>query len=174
MLVGQRSPPPPPTTVFWFVIFVWKHKVASSRCNLHWLGFTHVGPQCDPYSPTVAGIHPLSHNWYVCIHVFVPACRVCSLGTLTVCTGCLLLPICEEQGSDMACPFYSLRTFDMPERGGQPDLLSPGGPSAELQCSSAGGGATGAELRTPPLLSWCVKSLPFVRRHVPVCPRVFF
>ncbi|KAA8593322.1 hypothetical protein FQN60_009438, partial [Etheostoma spectabile] len=40
-------------------------------------------------------------------------CRVRSLGSLTVCTG------------------------------GQPDLLSPGGPSAELQRSSAGGGSEG-------------------------------
>ncbi|GLD64198.1 forkhead box protein J3 isoform X1, partial [Lates japonicus] len=31
-----------------------------------------------------------------------------------MCTGCLLLPSCEERGSDMACPFSSLRTFDMP------------------------------------------------------------
>lgn len=31
------------------------------------------------------------------------------------------------------------------------------------------GGAVRAELLTPPLLSWCVKSSPFVRRHVPVC-----
>ncbi len=44
----------------------------------------------------------------------VPACRVRSLGSLTVCTGCLLLPSCEEQGSDMACPFSSLWTFDTP------------------------------------------------------------
>lgn len=50
----------------------------------------------------------------MCVHVSVPACRVRSLGSLTVCTGCLLLPSCEEQGSDMACPFSSLRTFDTP------------------------------------------------------------
>lgn len=56
----------------------------------------------------------LCHNWYVCIRVSVPACRVRSLGSLTMCTGCLLLPSCEERDSDTACPFSSLRTFDMP------------------------------------------------------------
>lgn len=40
-------------------------------------------------------------------------------------------------------------------------LLSCGAPQQ-------GGSAWRAELLTPPLLSWFVKSLPFVRRHVPV------
>lgn len=65
-------------------------------------------------SPTVVGVHPLSHNCYVRIHVSVPACWLHFFGSLTVYTGCLLLPIGEEQGSDMACPFNSLQTFDMP------------------------------------------------------------
>lgn len=95
-------------------------KVAERWCecgkakNLQGLRFTHVGPQCESSSPTVTGVHPLSHNRYVCVHTSVPACQVCSLGSLTVCTGCLLFPICEEWCSDMACPFNSLPTFDMP------------------------------------------------------------
>lgn len=56
----------------------------------------------------------LCHNWYVCIRGSVPACQVCSLGSLTMCTEYILVPSCEEQGSDMACPFSSLWTFDMP------------------------------------------------------------
>lgn len=56
----------------------------------------------------------LSHNRYVCIRVSVPARRVHSLGSPTVCTGHLLLPSCEERGSDAACPFSSLCTFDTP------------------------------------------------------------
>ena len=71
----------------------------------HWC--IHIGPQCDWCSS-------LCHNWYVCIRVSVPECRVRSLGSLTEYTGCLLLPSCEEPGSDMACPFSSLWTFDTP------------------------------------------------------------
>lgn len=56
----------------------------------------------------------LCHNRSVCLRVSFPACRVCSLGFLSECTGRLLLPSCEEQGSDMACPFSSLWTFDTP------------------------------------------------------------
>lgn len=72
-----------------------------SRWTTVWL-FLSLGCWCSS----------LCHNQYVCIRVSVLACRVRSLGSLTVCTGCLLLPSCEEQGSDMACPFSSLRTFD--------------------------------------------------------------
>lgn len=109
-----------PHTLLLFFSFVQKHRVAGRWCecekamNLQVCGFTHVGPQCESSSPTVAGVHPLSHNRYVCIRVSVLACWVRSLGSLTVCTGGLLLPICEEQDSDMACPFNSLWTFDMP------------------------------------------------------------
>lgn len=113
--------------------------------NLQGHGLTHVGPQCESSSPTVAGVHPQSHNRYVCIHVSVPACRVRSLGSLTVCTGCLLLPVCEEQGSDMACPFNSLRTFDMPSTEVSLTyfplaalLLSCSAPQREGGCSEGG------------------------------------
>lgn len=115
----------------------------------------------------------LCHNWYVCIRMSVPACRVHSLGSLTMCAGWLLLPSCEEQGSDMACPFSSLWTFDMPSAEVSLTYFPLAVLSAELQRSSAGGTARAA-LLTPPLLSWCVKSPPFVRRHVPVCVLGFF
>lgn len=133
-----------------------------SRWTTVWL-FLSLGCWCSS----------LCHNRYVCIRVSVPTCRVHSLGSLTVCTGCLLLPSCEEQGSDMACPFSSLWTFDTPSA----EVSLTYFPLAALLLSYSApqqGGAARAELLTPPLLSWCVKSPPFVRRHVPVCVCVCF
>lgn len=56
----------------------------------------------------------LSRYVCVCVCTSVPAGGVCSLGSLMVFVGCVLLPRCEEQGSDVACPFGSLWTFDTP------------------------------------------------------------
>lgn len=83
--------------------------------------------------------------------------------------------VCEERDPDTACPFNSLPTFDTPSAEVSVTYFPPR--RSFMPSSSAGGGRWGggageagtarAELLTPPPLSRCVKSPPFVRRHIP-------
>lgn len=102
------------------------------------------------------------------------ACGVCSLGSQPMCTGCLLFPSCEEQGSDTACPFSSLWTFDTPSAEVSLTYFPLAALLQSCCASQHDGGAARVELLTPPLLSWCVKSPPFVRSHVQVHAYTFF
>lgn len=108
----------------------------------------------------IAGIYA-----YVCLSQHAD---LVPLRSPAMCAGCLLLPVGEEQGSDTACPFNSLGTSDM--RSAEVSLTYFPLAALLLSCGAPqqGGSAWRAELLTPPLLSWFVKSLPFVRRHVPV------
>lgn len=149
---------------------VWMWEGQEPTVRGHW--FTHVGPQCDSSSPLVAGVRPYVITGicaYVCLsqHAeFTP------LGPWPCAQGASSSPAVRSRALTWPVPLaHSECLTRRAQRSTWPTF--PWRPFCWAAALLSRGGAARAELLTPPLLSWCVKSPPFVRRHVPVSVRVF-
>lgn len=150
---------------------------AGKISNIEWHWFIHIGPVCEAFlSLSCWSSSPIRHGWYICVYarLYKQPAEFSPLGSRPGARGASSSPAVRSRALTRPVPSASLWTFDTPSSEVSLTYFFPGGPSAELRRFSAGRGgvlAVRAELPTPPLLSWWVKSPPFVRRHVPVCAR---